>query len=59
MRNKKKVVATEAQAGKSISSQLSDLRSEHRALKKLYSGQQAQLNELQDTIQKLWERIGN
>lgn len=56
---KKKAAVNEADAGKSISSQLSDLRSENRAMKKLFSGQQAQLNELQGTIQKLWDRIGN
>jgi hypothetical protein len=56
---KKKKVAPEAEAGKSISAQLSDLRSENRAIKKLYNGQQAQMNEMQSTIKILWERIGN
>lgn len=55
---KKKVVSAEAEAGKSISSQLSDLRSENRALRKLYSSQQTQLNEMQATLGILWKRIG-
>lgn len=51
--------APEHEAGKSISAQLSDLRSENRAMRKLYHAQQAQMNEMQATIAILWERIGN
>ena len=58
MPNKKHVVQPEAEAGKSISTQLSDLRSGDRAMQKLFSKQQAQLNEMQVTLDTLWKRIG-
>ena len=59
MPKKLKKTLPESESGKSITSQLSDLRSENRALKKLFHGQQAQMNEMQATIAILWERIGN
>lgn len=56
-----KKVAKEASptdAGKSISTQLSDLRMENKSLRKLYASQQAQINELQGHLNQLNSKIG-
>lgn len=45
-------------SGKSIATQLSDLRLENKALRKLHSSQQAQINELQGQLAQLWAKIG-
>lgn len=54
----KKVDKPEQAAGKTISTQLSDLRSENRVLNKKIMSQQTQLNEMSDMIKTMWDRIG-
>lgn len=56
--SKKKADKPEQAAGKTISTQLSDLRSEDRALNKKVMAQQAQLNEMQAMLKTMWDRIG-
>lgn len=43
---------------KPLTKQLSDLRLENRALKRLFNSQQAQINELNVTVGLLWNKIG-
>lgn len=45
-------------AGKSIATQLSDLHLENKAIKKLFHGQQAQINELSANLALMWNKIG-